>query len=262
MTLSGRLTILPNEIFAGMKLLVVGDIHGDLQSLNKVIEIFDPKKNFLIFLGDYADRGPNGLEVIECIINLLNTYPGRVFAIQGNHESFTINGTPTFRPFSLKQEILNKQRNWDDYFNQELNPFLDRLQLGVLIPGIVLFVHGGLSTKIQSAHNINFPSSEVQDDILWSDPTPKRGTHPNSRGLGVRFGPDVTTMICRRLNVAFIVRSHEPQKAVSGPFTMHAGRIITISTTRQYGGNPFILVLDGNSVLNNLRDVHSHVRYL
>ena len=96
MTLSGRLTILPNEIFAGMKLLVVGDIHGDLQRLKKVIEIFDPKKNFLIFLGDYADRGPNGLEVIDSITKLLNTYPDRVFALQGNHESFTINGIPTF----------------------------------------------------------------------------------------------------------------------------------------------------------------------
>lgn len=32
-------------------------------------------------------------------------------------------------------------------------------------------------------------------DLLWSDPQPFPGRSPNKRGVGVAFGPDVTTVI-------------------------------------------------------------------
>ena len=67
----GRLAIIhPEE-----RLIVAGDIHGDLDSFNTIKKLFIPDTDLLIFLGDYADRGPQSVEVIEGIQELIKHYP-------------------------------------------------------------------------------------------------------------------------------------------------------------------------------------------
>ncbi|MEM2491884.1 MAG: hypothetical protein QXG96_06845, partial [Candidatus Bathyarchaeia archaeon] len=48
---------------------------------------------------------------------------------------------------------------------------------------------------------------------------------------------------CGALGIGYIVRSHEPMKALDGPFVEHGGRVVTISSTGVYGGEPFALAL-------------------
>jgi predicted phosphodiesterase len=89
------------------KILVVGDIHGDLEVFEKIKNVFkkelekDPKV-CLVFLGDYADRGDFGLEVIEGLKELINEYKENVIALKGNHEDYDDEGNPNFRPCDLK----------------------------------------------------------------------------------------------------------------------------------------------------------------
>src|SRR5579872_41665 len=82
-----------------------GDIHGDVHSLNKFIETFvdlgfldkdNPfkikNKNFyILFLGDYVDRGWYGSEVIYAVLRLKNENPDNVFMVRGNHEDIDLN---------------------------------------------------------------------------------------------------------------------------------------------------------------------------
>lgn len=78
-----------------------GDLHGDIHSLNSYLYHLsqegylnqeDPfkienKDNFyMVFLGDYTDRGWYGAEVVYTILRLKCENPDNVFLVRGNHE--------------------------------------------------------------------------------------------------------------------------------------------------------------------------------
>jgi len=225
------------------RLIVAGDMHGDYESFQRIRSLFDPEHDRLIFLGDYADRGPSGVEVIDGVWGLVREYPGRVIAMKGNHEDYSESGRPSFSPCDLMREAYEKRGGWESYFESQLKSFLGELYLAVLVPGEVLFVHGGISNKIKGVEDLRCPSGQVEKDILWSDPFEGYGERLNMRGVGIEFGKDVSEGICRRLGVKRIVRSHEPRKARGGPYVEHDGRVVTTSSTIIYGGIPFALVL-------------------
>jgi len=78
-----------------------GDLHGEIDSLNeskrnliadKLLDrnnkVCDKagKPTYIVFLGDYVDRGTEGAEVIQTLLRLKNANPDRVFMVRGNHE--------------------------------------------------------------------------------------------------------------------------------------------------------------------------------
>lgn len=69
-----------------MEYFVVSDIHGCLRNFNEVLENFNPQKQQLILLGDYVDRGPDSLGVLQKIIELKKLYPSTIVLL-GNHEN-------------------------------------------------------------------------------------------------------------------------------------------------------------------------------
>jgi diadenosine tetraphosphatase ApaH/serine/threonine PP2A family protein phosphatase len=230
------------------RVLVAGDIHGDYESLRGIRRLFNPERDHLIFLGDYADRGPKGIEVIDGVGELVRKYPSRVTALKGNHEDYTEDGRPKFMPCDLMREASEKRSGWRTYFLDELKPFIDELYLAALVQGEVLFVHGGVSSKVKGFNDLRQPSKRVEEDVLWSDPFEGYGEHLNVRGAGIMFGKDVSEEVCRRLSLKRIVRSHQPRKAKEGPCVEHDGKIVTISSTIIYGGTPFILALPAKSI--------------
>jgi len=85
----------------GSRLFVAADLHGDLRSLldNLIIlqrvgmldDCFCTKPNcYLIFLGDYMDRGFCEVQVLEILILLQLTNPKSVVLLRGNHEDYLI----------------------------------------------------------------------------------------------------------------------------------------------------------------------------
>ena len=52
-----------------------GDLHGDYQSFSSILNIYEKnrKDSILIFLGDYADRGSHGVEIITELNKLLES---------------------------------------------------------------------------------------------------------------------------------------------------------------------------------------------
>jgi len=237
------------EIFDYEKLLVAGDIHGDYESFQRIIYVFKKERKecfkvILIFLGDYADRGNNGLEVIEGLRELKEEYPENVVALKGNHEDYDENGNPKFRPCDLIYEVTSKRGSWSRYFEENLKDFFDSLILAAKC-GSYLFLHGGVSSKIRKKEDLISPSKEIERDVIWSDPFEGYGEYPNPRGAGVLFGKDITDRVLKILSANKLVRSHEPQKASNGIYREHDGKVITISSTRVYGGKPAILEICG-----------------
>lgn len=67
----------------------IGDIHGDLSSLGKVLDMLPKldKDDTVITLGDYVDRGPLSAQVIDFIrYELPKRVPGKLVTLRGNHE--------------------------------------------------------------------------------------------------------------------------------------------------------------------------------
>jgi len=70
-------------------IIFIGDLHGDKESLDKILNdsVFFYNSNIhLIFKGDYVDRGKKSIETLVSVLLLQNSYPNRVFALMGNHE--------------------------------------------------------------------------------------------------------------------------------------------------------------------------------
>ena len=101
------------------KTYVIGDIHGCHQTLVELLEKInpDPENDFIIFLGDYIDRGPDSNPVVEEIIKLRRRFKHLV-PLMGNHDQmflrylagkdkdlfFTIGGEETLRSYGVNPQ--------------------------------------------------------------------------------------------------------------------------------------------------------------
>lgn len=102
---------------AGSIIAFHGDLHGDVHSVIEFIEHLKDKKymdaddpfkiakdNFyMIFLGDYVDRGWHGSEVMYTITRLKVENPNQVFLVRGNHEDKDL-----YRLYGFNDELHNK----------------------------------------------------------------------------------------------------------------------------------------------------------
>ena len=65
-----RLTVLPNVLHINGDVVIVGDLHGNIIDLIRVLSHAGLNRKFL-FLGDYVDRGEYSLEVIVLLLSLM-----------------------------------------------------------------------------------------------------------------------------------------------------------------------------------------------
>lgn len=120
-----------------MKIFCISDIHGcykELMALYKKLPI-DPKKDKVVFLGDYIDRGPNSKEVIQQLMDWQTKYPHWV-VLFGNHESFLtetlVNNTQMYgdQPYDLWM-YNGGGTTLDSYLPKNLTPY-ERATIGRL----------------------------------------------------------------------------------------------------------------------------------
>lgn len=72
-----------------MRTLVIGDIHGSLVALNRLLDaVYPSPKDQIITLGDYVDRGPDSRGVLDRLIALHRTH--QVVSLLGNHEELML----------------------------------------------------------------------------------------------------------------------------------------------------------------------------
>ncbi|HAV64366.1 MAG TPA: hypothetical protein DCY13_18610 [Verrucomicrobiales bacterium] len=86
---------------AGSRVVLQGDLHGDIHSLLAVLDRLNDRKWLdgfkvvpddlhLVFLGDYTDRGMYGVEVLYTLLRLKVANPERVHFCRGNHEELDL----------------------------------------------------------------------------------------------------------------------------------------------------------------------------
>jgi len=223
---------------------VIGDIHGDLESLTQVLKTSDflqgtrsGEHSLLIFLGDYGDRGTYSPEVYSVVLNLKVNFPENVIMMRGNHEGpDDLLASPHDLPAHLHSKF---GEGWSAAY-LKLKELFNQLHTAVLIRDKCILLHGGVPSQAKSVDDLTYahlkhPRESHLEEILWSDPEEGiRGTCPSPRGAGKLFGPDVTANFLKMLNVNVLIRGHEP--ADEGYKINHNGRILTLFSRK---GEPY-----------------------
>eukprot|EP00742_Colponemidia_sp_Colp-10_P015332 GILJ01017493.1.p1 GENE.GILJ01017493.1~~GILJ01017493.1.p1 ORF type:complete len:667 (+),score=76.29 GILJ01017493.1:38-2002(+) len=234
--------------------VVVGDIHGQITDLRRVIRMGgDFGKSTYLFLGDYVDRGSASIHCVAILALAKVLYPKKVFLLRGNHESKSINSIYGFlaeierrypkrgcsprSPSGLEIYGIGAQTN--PLFVQ-FNDMFRALPLAAVVDNSIFCVHGGLSRFAESLEAI-LCIDRFQDinegalaDLTWSDPAKINNYQHNWRGSGCQFGADVTLDFLRQNNLRFICRAHQCVK--DGYQWSHNNRLVTVFSATNYCG--------------------------
>lgn len=188
--------------------MIVGDIHGHLDTLLYIFDTFGypPDKRYL-FLGDYVDRGPDGLECMCLLISYKVLFPDTIHLLRGNHES-TI--THYYGFYDECARKLNKQAHL------HFLCLFDTLPYAALISNSVLCMHGGLSPDLRAIADLErlprpapIPDQGLVTDLMWSDPESGLTGWAIGRGGAYTYGENVVERFCRTNSLQLIVRAHQ-----------------------------------------------------
>jgi serine/threonine protein phosphatase 1 len=151
------------------KIFAIGDIHGSFDRLQELMQKIpiDFTEDTLVFIGDYIDRGPGSVEVVNYLIGLKKRVPEIIF-LKGNHEDMLekyLDGTDRFT------YLLNGGQNTLDSYLSKTNSsnsfpippdhmeFFQSLRLYYETEDYI-FVHAGLRPKVPL-------ESQEAEDLLW-----------------------------------------------------------------------------------------------
>ena len=241
---SGLVLVVPQAVRG---VIVVGDIHGDIESLVHILKAEDMEKaDRIIFLGDYGDRGEGSVEVYYLLLRLKVSVKEKVIMLRGNHE-----GPMPVRPHDLPSLFIKRYGAKGNTLYKKLKELWTYLPLAVLVEGRYLMLHGGLPRNVASIMDIAYAHESASrnfEEILWSDPIEGKGYFHSLRGAGMLFGEDVTEKVLRAVGAKVLIRSHEPCEGVK---VQQKGRILTLFSRK---GAPYFntraayLVLDENAL--------------
>lgn len=143
--------------FGSNKVIVVGDIHGDLNQLMYPLIRFLKNTNKyrkLVFLGDYIDRGESNL-YIYAIIEFMRSLPkfkNQIIFLRGNHECY---------PTAIRDYYNDnwKTSNWDKRFIQTfVYPSIHNVNFDIVNYDSelnVVFSHSPLSRPLAEVLHMN-----------------------------------------------------------------------------------------------------------
>jgi serine/threonine protein phosphatase 1 len=153
-----------NGDFTVKRLLAIGDIHGCLDHLCRLLDSVEPQAgDQFVFLGDYIDRGPDSVGVIDYLLDFRQKYPA-VF-LCGNHEQLMLDylagKDQSWLDYNIGGEITLNQYNNSSYAGLP-EPHLDFIKSleFAWTWGNFIFVHAGLKPGLPL-------NQQSADDLLW-----------------------------------------------------------------------------------------------
>jgi len=163
---------------SGGKTFVVGDVHGCLEMLKRLIDKIDwnPSSDRLIFIGDYIDRGEDARGVVDFVLKLKENSP-LVECLIGNHEQMLLDYLSGVNPHGF---ILNggvsTLKSYEDVRRSKDDPLFPSSHLDFfssLLPMIELdqyyIVHAGFRPNIRIEDQDFVDMIWIRDEFIYSD---------------------------------------------------------------------------------------------
>jgi protein phosphatase len=251
--------------------LVVGDLHGDLESLIEILnsskfldKISQDANATMIFLGDYGDRGPLSAEVYYTLLKLKLHFPRQMILMRGNHEGpEDLMASPHDLPWQFQAKFGSR---WEKAY-EEIFKLFNCLYNAVIVEERYLMVHGGVPPQAISLEDLAYaherhPKESLLEDILWSDPTDIISeTCASPRGAGKLFGQKVTEIALRNFGVKVLIRGHEPCEG--GYKIDHNGKVLTLFSRKgppYFNINGAYLMVELAKKLQNAQELTPYIR--
>ena len=217
------LTQLPAVLRISEDVLAVGDVHGDLVSV-EYAKTLQEKLGLskIVFLGDFVDRGDKQIETLYKLCTMLTTNPENVILLRGNHEDLEV-----CSHFGFKDVI--RKRGWLDLMNI-IGELFASLPIYLIKEGYALFAHGGIHYYPTgfNLEKITKPGSVVDDGkdlafgALWNDPIEadlevERSSGKfsrSSRGWGVyTYHKETVAEALATYDLKYLIRAHTALKS-------------------------------------------------
>ena len=149
------------------RIIAIGDIHGCLLSLKKLVELINPEPgDQLVFLGDMIDRGGNSKKVVEYLIKLRSLYSCHF--IMGNHElmflDYLENNDSVEWLANGGQAMLKSYRSREGLFFPEKHLDFFRSCQYFIETEHYFFTHGGLDPELSVKDNLRYYKPE---EFCW-----------------------------------------------------------------------------------------------
>lgn len=221
------------------KAYFIGDTHGDdisVKAILKQIDFFEKVKGkkpiYLVFLGDYEDRGADDVKNLLYILGLKNDYPENIFLIRGNHEEMDMGQYYGFLQSCLRSFDYEKGLEMFQCFCE----FFEKLPGLVITKNGIVGVHGGIPRgEITLLKDIN--KQEVLKEMRWNDPTDETDYFiPNyQRGGMYMYGEKAFDDFLKKIGAKVMIKGHQYNS--KGYRLEFHDRLLTIFSTGK--GSPF-----------------------
>ena len=220
------------------RILFVGDTHGDFDSTISIVNrFFENNYDYLVFLGDYVDRGYDQTGNVNYIFALKVLFPDKVFLLRGNHETPLAN-----MYYGFVSEVYTK---YSPKLYQEYCRVFSQLPYIVVIDEKVIGLHGGIPNPVLSLKNLRKnlrkglvnvdERSPLEFQLLWNDPEEHiQDFSPSFRGYGIYlFGKRAFDKFMEESGLKFMIRAHEVFE--NGYKFFFNNRLLSIFSARNYG---------------------------
>ena len=252
---------------------MVGDVHGHLAELTRALHtsgLVDADGNWsggeaeLWFLGDFVDRGPDGIGVIELVMRLHEQSGGQVDALVGNHEVLLLGmhrfgdenvpGAPTPRSFARSWLLNGGLRSDQDRLTDEHIDWLTTRRVLAEVDGHLL-MHSDTLAYLEWGATIDEVNRAVRDVLRgddleqWWECWRKMTTRYAFRGPE---GPAVVTELLEVLGGREVVHGHSviadqlgvSPEQIDGPLRYADGKVLAVDAGLYSGGPCLVVRLD------------------
>ncbi|MFP3172264.1 MAG: metallophosphoesterase [Acidilobus sp.] len=261
------------------RIAVLGDVHGYADVVDRFEQLVDEfSADKAIMLGDYVDRGPNSIQTILKVLELVSAEPRKFIPLRGDHEDPRMN-----EGYGFYEEVLYAGAT--DLYSHVVEAYMNMPLAAVGLRS--LMVHGGIPcvscerpdrpallsdieryyAQVKGTRRYLELSDGIIFQMVWNDPSLEPyHFEPNIRGPGIYYyGRPAWSSFLRANGLNLIVRGHEvvdglrilkgDGRLIEGikcdswtSLREVEGSVITVFSSRYHGGRAGSILIDSDGV--------------